>query len=208
MEPRRITYVLGEPDLEAMLLQQSFWRRDRVRAWFERLRGGPVLRHAVANLCLGALVGLLLLPLWSWLTAGLRYPSGAYPAAVVIAALGSTALQRYLRPRQPRLAGFYRWTNRHRSARVLARSTLGDIEVLLEEDGLLRTNAKGVVRVPWSEVVALLHSPSLFTMLLTGSRVLIAPRRAFACDDAAADAFRREVERLSGKRSIPVPDAG
>ena len=46
----------------------------------------------------------------------------------------------------------------------------------------------------------------LITVVLTNGRVLVAPRRAFADDDAAA-AFRREVERLSGKQGVSVPGA-
>ena len=87
-----------------------------------------------------------------------------------------------------------------------AKSALGEIEVTVEEDGLLRVNAAGKLKVPWSEVVALLDSPGLFTVVLARRRVIVAPLRAFL-DDAGARAFREEVERRSGKRAEFVPDA-
>jgi hypothetical protein len=58
----------------------------------------------------------------------------------------------------------------------------------------------------WSEVRALLESPSLFTLALPSNRVVIAPRRAFS-DEESARAFRAEVERRTGKPAIAVPEA-
>jgi len=60
----RIAYALGEDDLAAVLMQQTLWRRDRVRAWFERIRTGPIWRHLMINVAPGTLFGLMLYPLW------------------------------------------------------------------------------------------------------------------------------------------------
>ncbi|HTO98001.1 MAG TPA: YcxB family protein [Myxococcales bacterium] len=205
----RIAYTLGEPDLQAMLLQHSLWRRDRIRAWFERVRTGPFLRHLLVNIPLGALVGLLLYPLWTSLLRCLRlwrFSPGLYAAAVALAVVLATVLQRWISPPRLRLLPVYRWSVRRRMNAVRKKSVLGRIELTIEEDGLVRVNAAGELKIPWSEVVVLLDSPALFTAVLSRRRVVVAPLRAFA-DDAAARAFRAEVERRSGKQAVFVPDA-
>jgi hypothetical protein len=204
----RIAYTLGDEDLYAMVLQQALWRRDRFRAWFERLRKGPFLRNLLFNLPPGVLFGLLLYPLWVAVLRGLRlrrFPDAIYAGAVAVAVLLGTVLQRWRPPLRLRLAGTWRWSARRRMRAARAKSVLGQIEVAIEEDGLLRVNAAGKLKVPWSEVVALLDSPALFSVVLAGRRVIVAPLRAFA-DDAAAAAFRSEVERRSGRRAEFVPD--
>jgi hypothetical protein len=205
----RIAYTLGDEDLYAMALQQALWRRDRFRAWFERLRKGPVLRHLLFNVPPGALFGLLLHPLWVAVLRGLRlrrFPDSIYVGAVALAVVLATALQRWRLPPRLRLAATYRWSARRGMRAARAKSVLGDVEVVVEEDGLLRVNAAGRLLVPWSDVVALLDSPALFTVVLARGRVIVAPLRAFA-DDAAAVAFRAEVQRRSGKRAGFVPDS-
>lgn len=205
----RIAYTLGDEDLQAMVLQQALWRRDRFRAWFERLRKGPFLRHLLFNVPPGALFGLLLYPLWVAVIRGLRlcrFPDAIYAGAVALAVLLATVLQRWKPPLRLRLAAIYRWSANRRMRAVRAKSVLGEIEVAIEEDGLLRVNAAGNLKVPWSEVLALLDSPALFTIVLARRRVIVAPLRAFP-DDGAARAFRAEVERRSGKRAELVPDA-
>lgn len=205
----RIAYTLGDEDLYAMVLQQALWRRDRFRAWFERLRKGPFLRNLAFNVLPGALFGLLLHPSWVALLRDLhlrRFPDAIYAGAVALAVLLGTILQRWKAPPRLRLAPIYRWSAKRNARAMRAKSVLGEIELSLEEDGLLRVNAAGKLKVPWSEVVALLDSPALFTMVLARRRVIVAPLRAFG-DDAAARAFRVEVERRSGKRAELVPDA-
>jgi hypothetical protein len=205
----RIAYTLGEADLYAMLLQQGLWRRDRFRAWFEGIRTGPFLRHLLLNLPPGILFGLLLYPLWAAMIRGLclpLLPTGIYLAAVALAVLLATILQRWMSPLRLRLTPVYRWSARRRLRAVRRKSVLGKVELSVEEDGLLRVNAAGELKIPWSEVVALLDSPALFTAVLARRRVVIAPLRAFA-DDASAKSFRVEVERRSGKTAVFVPDA-
>jgi hypothetical protein len=204
----RIAYTLGEVDLYAMLLQQGLWRRDRFRAWFEGIRTGSFVRHLLVNVLPGALAGLLLYPLWTAMIRGIcpwRVPVVIYTGAVAVAVLLATILQRWMSPLRLRLAGLYRWSARRRLRAVRRKSVLGKVELSVEEDGLLRVNAAGELKIPWSEVVALLDSPALFTAVLVRRRVLVAPLRAFA-DDAAAKAFRAEVERRSGKTAVFVPD--
>jgi YcxB-like protein len=205
----RIAYTLSEADLYAMLLQQGLWRRDRFRAWFEGIRTGPFLRHLLVNVLPGALAGLLLYPLWTAMIRGVcpwRVPVVVYTGAVAVAVLLATILQRWMSPLRLRLARVYRWSARRRLGAVRRKSVLGKVELSVEEDGLLRVNAAGELKIPWSEVVSLLDSPALFTAVLARRRVVIAPLRAFA-DDAAAKAFRAEVERRSGKTAMFVPDA-
>jgi hypothetical protein len=205
----RIAYALGEDDLAAVLMQQTLWRRDRFRAWFERTRTGPIWRHFTFNVVPGALFGALLYPLWLSQIRGLcpRSPAtGIYVAAVAIAVVLGTVLQRWKPAPRPRFKAVYRWSARRRLQRSRARSVLGDVQVELEEGGLLRINSAGELRVPWSEVVAVLKSPSMLTVMLPGNRVIVAPRRAFR-DDAAALAFQREIERLTSRQAIEVPDS-
>jgi hypothetical protein len=205
----RIAYTLGEADLYAMLVQHGLWRRERFRAWFERICRGPFLRHLLLNAVPGALFGLLLHPLWLALIRALhlrRFPEGIYAAAVALAVLLATLLQRWKPPPRLRLAAIYRWSARRRMRAARGKSILGEVELAIEEDGLLRVNAEGQLKVRWSEVLALLDSPALFTIVLARGRVIVAPLRAFA-DDGAAKAFRTELERRSGKGAVFVPDA-
>jgi hypothetical protein len=202
----RIAYALGEADAFTVLLQQAIWRREIFHAWFERTRTGPFLRHALLNAVPGGLFGLLLYPVWRSLVEGLFVPGGpvfVYLAAVVIAVLLGTTLQRWKAAR-PRLAGFYRWSARRRVRRFVERSALGEVRLAIEDDGLMRINAKGDLRIPWSDVVALLQSPQMLTVVLRGRRLVMAPRRAFA-DEAAALEFRREIERRSSREAILLP---
>ena len=210
MEPRmRIAYMLGEADLSAVLLQQSLWRRERVRAWLERIRGGPFWRHSLLNLVPGTLFGVLLYPLWTWLIAGTCRPSaptGIYAVAVAVAVPMATVVQRWTPPPRLHLAALYRASARRRLGQALRKSVLGEVQIVVEESGLLRINSTGELRIPWSEVVALLDSPSLLTVVLARNRVIAAPRRAFATADEAV-AFRQELERRSAKRALSMPDA-
>jgi hypothetical protein len=204
----RIAYALGEDDLAAVLMQQTLWRRDRVRAWFERIRTGPIWRHLMVNAAPGALFGLMLYPLWLSQIRGTcpRSPaSGIFVGAVAIAVVLGTALQRWKSPPRLRFKSLHRWSARRRLERFRARSVLGDLQVEVEENGLLRINSTGELRVPWSEVIAVLKSPSMLTLLLSRNRVIVAPRRAFH-DDAAALAFQREIERRSSKQAVEVAD--
>jgi YcxB-like protein len=204
----RIAYVLGEDDLAAVLMQQTLWQRDRVRAWFERIRTGPIWRHLMVNVAPGALFGLMLYPLWLSQIRGTcpRSPvGGIYVGAVAIAVVLGTALQRWKAPPRLRFKGVHRWSARRRLERSRARSVLGDVQVEVGEDGLLRINSTGELRVAWSEVIAVLKSASMLTILLSHDRVIVAPRRAFH-DDAAALAFQREIERRSSKQAVEVAD--
>lgn len=205
----RIAYTLAESDLAAVLLQQGLWRRDRSRAWFEAIRTGPFLRNLLFNVVPGALFGLLLYPSWRALLRGLHLRSlsaSIYVAAVAVAVLLGTLLQRWKAPPRPKFAGLYRWSANRRLRTALRKSVLGDVEIAVGEEGLVRVNAKGELRIRWSEVIALLESSSVFTIVLAGNRVVIAPRRAFQ-DPSGARAFQAEVERRVGKKAIPVPDA-
>ncbi|MGZ6125940.1 MAG: YcxB family protein [Myxococcales bacterium] len=205
----RIAYTLGEEDLYAALLQQALWRRDRFRAWFEGLCRGPFLRHLLFNAPPGALFGLLLHPLWVALFRGFRLrrlPDSLYAGAVALAVLLATLLQRWKPPPRLRLLAVYRWSARRRMRAARGKSVLGDVQVAIEEDGLLRVNAAGELKVPWTEVIALLDSPALFTIVLERRRVIVAPLRAFPDDDSART-FRAEAERRSGKRAVFVPAA-
>jgi hypothetical protein len=205
----RIAYVLGEDDLAAVLMQHALWRRDRVRAWFERTRTGPVWRHVIANLIPGALFGLMLYPIWLAQIRGICPRSaagGIYVAAVSIAVVLGTGLQRWKGPPRPKFKAWYGWSARRLLARARARSVLGNVQVQVEESGLVRVNPAGELRVPWSDVIVLLKSPSMLTVVLPRNRVILAPRRAFA-DDASALAFQRELERRSTKEAIGVPEA-
>jgi len=204
----RISYALGEDDLAAVLMQQTLWRRDRVRAWFERIRTGPIWRHLMVNAAPGTLFGLMLYPLWLWQIRGTcpRSPvGGIYVGAVAIAVVLGTALQRWKPPPRLRFKAVHRWSARRRLQRSRARSVLGDVQVEVEENGLLRINSTGELRVPWSDVIEVLKSPSMLTLLLSHDRVIVAPRRAFR-DDAAALAFQREIERRSAKQAVEVAD--
>jgi hypothetical protein len=205
----RIAYALGEDDLAAVLMQQTLWRRDRVRAWFERIRTGPIWRHLMVNVAPGALFGLMLYPLWLSQIRGVcpRSPvGGIYVGAVAIAVVLGTALQRWKAPPRLGFKAVHRWSARRRLKQSRARSVLGEVQVELEEQGLLRINSTGELRVPWSEVIVVLKSPSMLTVMLPGNRVIVAPRRAFQ-DAAAALAFQREIERRTSKQAIEVPDS-
>ena len=204
----RIAYTLAEPDLSAVLLQQALWRRDRSRAWFEAMRTGPFFRNVLFNVVPGALFGLILYPSFTAVIHGLRLrhlPVSIYVAAVATAVLLGTLLQRWRAPPRPRLAGLYRWSANRRLKTALRKSVLGDVEVAVGDEGLVRVNANGELRIPWSEVTTLLGSSSVFTMVLAGNRVVIAPRRAFP-DPSAALAFQAEGERRTVKTAVPVPD--
>src|SRR5207237_959141 len=93
----RIAYALGEDDLAAVLMQQTLWRRDRVRAWFERIRTGPVWRHLMVNVGPGALFGLMLYPVWLWQVCG------SCPRSPVVAVDGG-AFQREIERRSSKQA--------------------------------------------------------------------------------------------------------
>ena len=204
----RIAYALGEDDLAAVLMQHALWRRNRFRAWFERVRKGPIWRHLMVNVAPGALFGAMLYPLWLSQSRDIcpRLPVGRiYVAAVAIAVVLGTVLQRWKAPPRPRFKALYRWSAMRRLKRARARSVLGDVQVEVKESGLLRINSSGELRVPWSEVIAVLKSPSMLTMLLPRNRVIVAPRRAFR-DDAAALAFQREIEKRTSKQAVEVPD--
>lgn len=198
----RIAYTLEEADLEAVLMQLSLSQSERVRAWLERVRTGPVWRHLAFNLLLGMAVGALVLPLWTAFIQELAL----YPVAVAVALVIATAIQRFKAPRRLKLSRFSRWSVRRQLRGARARSVLGPIEIALGDGGLARKNRTGEANIPWSEVRAVLESPSLFTLALPGNRVLIAPRRAFP-DEESARAFRTEVERRTGKQAIAVPEA-
>lgn len=205
----RIAYTLEESDLEAVILQQSLRRRDRIRGWFEGIRRGPLGRHLLVNAGVGIAIGLLLAPAWFAVIGPLQAPLspvGLYAITLAIALVIATAIQRFRRPPQPSLAGFYRWSARRQLARVRPRNVFGPVELSLTEAGIVRINATGELSVPWSDVREVLASPSMLTMKIPGNRVFAAPRRAFA-DEAEAAAFRAEVERRSGHKAIPVADA-
>ena len=158
----------------------------------------------------GVLFGALLYPLWKRLIAGTCPPcfrvSRAYPLAIAIAVPLATVLQRWKSPPRLQLAGLYRASARRRLRHSLRKSVLGEVELAIDEQGLVRVNADGELRVPWTDVIAVVESPSLLTILLPKRWVLIAPARAFAAPDAEA-AFRDEVVRRAGKGRFLVPDA-
>jgi glutaredoxin len=94
-------------------------------------------------------------------------------------------------------------------ARDAARkSVLGPITVTLGEEGLVRKNSAGEMRVPWGEVQDILRSPRVITVRLQRQqRVVILPTRAFP-DEPGAAAFRERLEALAGRKSVDVePDA-
>lgn len=200
----RIAYTLEEADLEAVILQLTFWQRERIRAWFERVRTGPLWRHLAFNVLLGIAAGALVLPLW---IALIPERSGAqYALMVAVAAVVGTAIQRFKAPRRLHLPRVHRWGLRRQLRRARSLSVLGPVEIALGDGGLVRRNQSGEANIPWSDVRAVLDSPSLVTLVLPGNRVLAAPRRAFA-DEESARAFRAEVERRAGKPAIAIPEA-
>jgi hypothetical protein len=198
----RIAYTLEEADLEAMVMQLSRWRDERVRAWLARVRTGPVWRHLAFNLLVGIPLGALVLPLWAALIHEL---ASLYPVVLALALVIVTTMQRFKAPPRFQLAPLSRWSVRRQLRHSRARSVLGPIEIALGDGGLVRKNPTGEANIPWSEVRALLESPSLFTLALPSNRVVIAPRRAFS-DEESARAFRAEVERRTGKPAIAVPE--
>jgi glutaredoxin len=192
----RIAYTLEETDLEALMIQLTLWQSERVRT-------GPVWRHLAFNMLLGIAAGVLVLPLWIVL---IHQRWALYPCAVGLAVVAATAIQRFKVPRRLPLSGILRWRLRRQVRRSRARSVLGPIEIALGDGGLAKKNQTGEANIPWSEVRAVLESPSLVTLVLPGNRVLIAPRRAFP-DEESARAFRAEVERRAGKPAVAVPEA-
>ncbi|GAC1596363.1 MAG: hypothetical protein NVS4B10_05330 [Myxococcales bacterium] len=200
----RIAYTLEEEDLEAVILQLTFWQRERIRAWVEKVRTGPLWRHLAVNALMGIVAGALVLPLW---IALIPERSGAqYGLMVAVAAVVVTAIHRFKAPRGFHLPGLHRWSLRRELRRARARSVLGPVEIALGDGGLVRKNQTGEASFPWSEVRVVLDSPSLVTLVLPGNRVLAAPRRAFA-DEESSRAFRAEVVRRAGKPAIAIPEA-
>jgi mycoredoxin len=97
------------------------------------------------------------------------------------------------------------WAARRMARKAVRQSVLGPITVTMTEEGLVRRNSAGELRVAWSEVQDILSSPQLVTVRLKGQqRVILIPTRAFA-DAASAAAFRERLETLAGRKASAPP---
>lgn len=194
-----ISYALTEDDLYEAQLQLLLARR-------EALRNSPLrFMFAVAG---GALLGW---PLWVSVAEG--HPLLSEPLPRVIAFLlvlgAAAALIFPLKSLLPVLhfSRLDAWTARRMTERATRQSVLGPVTVTLTEEGVVRRNTAGEMRVAWNEVQDILSSPRLLLLRLQGQqRVILLPTRAFP--DAASEAsFREHLELLSGRKpALPQPE--
>lgn len=194
-----ISYLLTEDDLYEAQLQLLVARREALRKSPRRLL------FAVAG------AGLIGWPLWVLGTQAHPLLSEALPRLIAfLLVLGAAAtilspLMSYLPViHTPRLDA---WAARRMARKAVRQSVLGPITVAMTEEGLVRRNSAGELRVAWSEVQDILSSPQLVTVRIQGQqRVILVPTRAFA-DAASAAAFRERLEALAGKK-IGAPHSG
>lgn len=196
MSPVQITFDLTEDDLLALQTQTLARRRDRV------------YRSKLVFLSGGIVAGLVCWPLWRY-GVGSVFGTGATRIGVyVIVILLAGAIAAFLRPRlpRPRFGRLYAWSARRLARAAAKRSTLGRVTLTIADDALVRVNADGERRIPWSRMRAILVSPDLVTVWLRGeNRALVVPGRAFP-DEAAAAEFQALIEKRAGLPSISVPE--
>ena len=167
-----------------------------------------VHRSKLVVLSGGIVAGLVCWPLWRY-GVGRVFGTGATRIGVyVIVILLAGAIAAFLRPRlpRPRFARLYAWSARRMARAGAKRSTFGPVTLTVTDDALVRLNRDGERRIPWSDMSAILVSPSLATVWLRGeNRALVVPRRAFSDESAAAE-FRALIEKRTGLAWISVPE--
>jgi glutaredoxin len=125
----------------------------------------------------------------------------AYLLVLWVAGALAYALKSRSAVRYPRLDA---WVARRMARQAARQSVFGLITVILDEQGLVRRNSAGELRVAWGEVRDILRSPRLLTVRLQRQqRVILVPTRAFP-DEPGAAAFRERLEALAGSKSVDV----
>jgi mycoredoxin len=194
-----ISYELTEDDLREVQAQLLVRRREEMRQ----------STRVLVLFLLGS--GVLCWPLWRSMMGNNLLLSetalGVVAYLLMLSVVGAVSYALRSRPvaRNPQLDA---WMARRMARQAARQSVFGPITVTLGEEGVVRKNSEGELRMAWSEVRDILRSPRLLTLRLQRQqRVILVPTRAFP-DEANATAFRERLEALAGRKSVDVdPEA-
>jgi mycoredoxin len=194
-----ISYELTKDDLREVQAQLLVRRREELR----------LSTRVLSLYVLGS--GVLCWPLWrSMMRNNLLLSEtvlGVVAYLLMLSMVGAISYALRSRPvaRHPRLDD---WRVQRMTRQSVRQSVLGPVTVTLGEEGLVRRNSAGELRMAWGEVRDILRSPRLLTLRFQRQqRVILVPTRAFP-DEASAAAFLERLEALAGRKSVDVdPEA-